>query len=104
MWLVRKLWFQILAVLIVCVSLYDTYLIVLFSHSIRHQEKNPIGCWLIDVAAGDVGVFVRAKLAGTLIVMTTLVMMRRCRSPRTVPVTTSVAAYQVGLFTYLTFA
>ena len=97
-------WFPILFSLITFVSLYDTLLVIVFSQSIGMMEENPLGQWLIRMAAGDVGIFVRTKLAGTLIVLTTLTFMRRYRSRKTLPVKTSIAAYQTGLFTYLTFA
>ena len=65
-------------------------------------EKNPIGRWLISVADGEVGVFVRTKLAGTVIVISVLTWLQKKRSPKTFPVTTSIAAYQLGLLAYLT--
>lgn len=103
MWLVRPLWFPLLCFLIVSVSLYDTFLIIKYSEPLRQMEENPVGRWLIAVGDGQVGIFVRVKLAGTLIVMTVLTVLQRIRSRKTLPVTTSLAAYQTGLFTYLTF-
>lgn len=101
---VKNYWFPILVAFIASVSLYDTFLIVRFSDSIRSMEENPLGVILLDVAGGEVDVFVRAKLAGTLLVVCVLVVMHRLRSRKTIPVTTSLAAYQSALLTYLTFA
>jgi len=98
----KNYWFPILVAFIASVSLYDTFLIVRFSDSIRTMEENPFGVMLLDLADGEVGVFVRAKLAGTLLVVCVLVAMYRYRSRKTLPVTTSVAAYQSALLTYLT--
>ncbi len=99
----RPNWFPLLCVLIGLVSLYDTFLIVKFSWSIRQLEENPLGRWLIDIANGDVGGFVRVKLAGTVIVLSVLTMLQKLKSRKAFPVTSSIAAYQTGLFTYLTF-
>lgn len=98
----KNYWFPFLVIFIASVSLYDTFLIVRFSDSIRVMEENPFGVMLLDIAGGEVGVFVRAKLAGTLLVVCVLVTMYRLRSRKTLPVTTSVAAYQSALLTYLT--
>ncbi|MEZ6125301.1 MAG: hypothetical protein R3C49_19305 [Planctomycetaceae bacterium] len=102
--LVRRNWFSAMLVLIGCISLYDAFLVVLFKDTIQQLERNPIGQWLIEIANGDVTVFVRAKLAGTLLVLSVLVAMRRCRSRSTMPVTNSIAACQTGLLGYLTLA
>lgn len=96
--------FPLLVGFIAAVSLFDTFLIVHFSETIFEMEENPIGTWLLQMGGGSVGLFVRAKLAGTLAVVAILLGMYRCRSRKTMPVTTSVAAYQTGLLTYLTLA
>lgn len=97
-------WFPLLLAVIAAVSLYDTFLIVYFSDTIFEMEQNPLGSWLLRLGHGEVGLFVRAKLAGTVTVVAILLAMHRCRSRKTMPVTTSLAAYQTGLFTYLTLA
>ena len=100
---VRRMWFTGMLLLIGSVSLYDTFLIVFFKETIMQLERNPMGLWLLQIANGEVGVFVRAKLAGTLIVLCVLVLLRRRESPTAMPVTTSIAACQTGLLGYLTF-
>ncbi len=102
--LLRSHWFALLSTFILGVSLYDTFLIVQFKDLIAQTEQNPVGRWLIHIANGDVGVFVRVKLAGTIIVMATLATLYKRRSKKTLPVTTSIAGYQSGLLAYLTFA
>lgn len=97
-----KLWFPLALVIITAVSLYDTYLIVKFSENLWTMEENPIGRWLLEINAHDVGVFVRFKLAGTCLVLAILTLMHQRRSRILFPVSTSVASYQVGLFMYLT--
>jgi len=91
-------------VVIAAVSLFDTFLIIHFSEVICSTEQNPIGRWLLSVGDGSIGIFVRFKLAGTLVVLSALCAMWLCRSRLVFPVTTSVASYQVGLFMYLTTA
>lgn len=98
-------WFQSMCAVILAVSIYDTFLIVKFSETIRHMESNPIGSWLIESALGDVGIFVRVKLAGTLVVMASLYAIHRySREQISMSITSSVATFQTGLFAYLTFA
>lgn len=100
----KTYWFPILCTLITGVSLYDTLLIVKYSDTICEMEENPIGCWLLEIADGGISVFVRAKLAGTLTVLSVLLYLWKTRSRKAVPVTVSLAAYQTGLLAYLTFA
>lgn len=97
-----QLWFPVALLVIGLVSLYDTFLIVKYSESLWLMEENPVGRWLLEINDQDVSVFVRIKLAGTLLVMSTLVLMYRCGSRLLFPVSTSVASWQVGLFMYLT--
>lgn len=98
----KTFWFPILCSVILGVSLYDTHLIVKYSHCIYEMEENPIGIWLLEIADGGVSVFVRAKLAGTLTVLTVLTILWKSRSRKALPVTASLAAYQTGLLAYLT--
>ena len=89
-------------VMIAAVSLYDTYLIYRFQSEIIDMEENPVGLWLLEQGGGQIGVFVRTKLAGTICVVATLVTMWIYRSRIVLPVTTSIASYQAALFMYLT--
>ena len=98
-----QLWFPVLFVIIAAVSLYDTYLIIRFEEVIYMMERNPMGRWLLEIAGGQVGVFVRVKLAGTLLVLSTLMFMWKWRAPMLFPITTSIASYQSCLMVYLTF-
>lgn len=97
-----QLWFPAFIVIIAAVSLYDTYLIIRFEDIIETSESNPVGVWLLEVADGEIGVFVRVKLAGTIVVLTTLIMMWRWRVRMLFSVTSSLASFQAGLLFYLT--
>lgn len=99
---IREYWFPLAMTIIASVSLFDTYLIWHFEDEMLMMEENPIGYWLLTLDEGQIGIFVRTKLAGTICVLTTLAIMWRVGSRIVFPVTTSVASYQVGLFFYLT--
>ena len=99
---IRDYWFPLAMIVIASVSLFDTYLIWHFEDEMLSMEENPIGYWLLALDEGQIGIFVRTKLAGTICVLTTLAIMWRVGSRIVFPVTTSVASYQVGLFFYLT--
>ncbi len=97
-----QLWFPVALTFITVVSLYDTWLIARFDESIPSMEQNPIGLWLLQVNGGQVDVFIRVKLAGTLVVLSTLFFMKWRRNRAVVPVTTSISPFQAGLLYYLT--
>lgn len=97
-----QLWFPFLMTIIAVVSLYDTWMIVRFHDWIGDLEENPAGRWLLEIAGGDIGPFVRTKLAGTLVVLTVLTGMWVRQSRLLFPVASSVASYQAGLMVYLT--
>lgn len=99
---IQENWFTLSMMIIAFVSLFDTYLIWHFESEMLSMEENPIGYWLLEMDNGRIGIFVRTKLAGTICVLSTLLLMWRLRSRIVFPVTTSVASYQVGLFFYLT--
>lgn len=101
---VNSLWFPVALAVIVGVSAYDTYLIIKFARCLIELEENPIGKWLIEINNGDVSVFVRSKIAGTILVASILLLMKRFQSRIVFPVTTSIASWQVGLLWYLTNA
>lgn len=99
----NQFWFISLCLLIAAISAYDAALIVKFRDHINLMEENPAGRWLLRLGNGQVGIFVRAKLAGTLVVITVLAYLWRYHRRTAFPVTTSLAAWQTALLTYLTF-
>ncbi|MEP3482215.1 MAG: hypothetical protein ABJZ55_23420 [Fuerstiella sp.] len=101
---IKTYWFPILCAIIVGVSLYDTHLIIKHASTIGQMEENPLGRWLLNIAGGGISIFVRAKLAGTLTVLSVLIYLWKTSSRKTLPVTVSLAAYQTGLLAYLTLA
>ncbi|MFN9717047.1 MAG: hypothetical protein ACK58L_00035 [Planctomycetota bacterium] len=98
----RRYWFPFALFVITAVSLYDTWLIARYREVIQSTEQNPVGIYLIQLGHGGIEVFIRTKLAGTVIVVSVLCLLRKTQSRVVIPVTTSVASWQTGLFVYLT--
>lgn len=98
----RHNWFTLLAAFIVAVSLYDAWLVVHFEDYIPYMEENPFGQWLLRINGWRVGLLVRVKLAGTLIVLLALLELRRRWHRAALPVTAGVGSFQAGLLYYLT--
>jgi len=90
--------------LILGVSLFDTWLIVKHASILHSTEQNPIGCFLLDVANGNVGLFVRTKLVGTSIVVAILIHLFISFQTLSAPVTRCVTLFQLWLLWYLCFA
>jgi hypothetical protein len=84
------------------VSLYDAYLVVLYSSTILDLEQNPICRYLIQRGDGNLTLFLRAKAAGTCTVLATLaaLYLRNQRFGQLIAL--GVAAFQLGLLWYLT--
>lgn len=88
-------------IIVGAISCYDAYLVQRYQFSIRVLEENPIGRWLLDAGQGDVLLFVRAKLAGTLLVLTALAALYRYCRRLAHPTAVALAVFQLGLLTYL---
>lgn len=95
--------FGALLVFIAAVSVHDAMLVILNSAVISQFERNPIGQWLIDVANGEVWLFVLLKLTGTAVVCATLVALYEHSRHLGVTVTSALAVFQAGLLMYLCF-
>ncbi|MFM7165839.1 MAG: hypothetical protein ACKO3T_11385 [Planctomycetaceae bacterium] len=99
-----KLWFPFFQVLIAAVSLYDCWLTLRFREVMLETEQNPVGLWLIKVAAGEVWLFLQFKAAGTLVVLLLLFWMFLRNLKFTFTVSGSIASGQTALLVYLTTA
>lgn len=93
--------FPALLLFIGLVSCYDGYLVVRTGDLILDLEKNPIGVYLIEHNGGDPALFLIAKAAGTLLVVSVLGFLNRYFQRLAVPVTYSLAAFQSGLLCFL---
>jgi hypothetical protein len=94
-------WFPTFWSFIGLVAALDIYLIERFRGVLAHLEENPVGLFLIKLNGGDVGVFIRVKAAGTVVVMSALLGLYIYRRRWSFPVTASVAAFQCGLLAYV---
>ena len=101
---VRRLWFPALWSFIGLVSALDSYLLVRFRELLPDLEENPVGQYLIGLQGGQVGVFLRTKLAGTVAVLSVLAALYVYRHRWAMPIVGSVAAFQMGLLLYMTFS
>ena len=97
----RQGWFPACWSFIGMVSAFDTYLIDRFGDVLVTLEENPVGMFLINLNGGNVSVFIRLKLAGTVLVMSVLAGLYFYHRRWSFPVTASVAAFQFGLLFYL---
>lgn len=86
---------------VVFVSVVDCLLIVVYRDTIALLERNPVGSTLLEWANGHIGPFVLAKLTGTLLVGTLLLLLY-WRKPRWgLPVAAALASFQLWLLWFL---
>ncbi|MBS0262028.1 MAG: hypothetical protein JSS02_08720 [Planctomycetes bacterium] len=99
--LVQRVWFPVLWSFIAAVSAFDTFLTIRFEDLMSVVERNAVGRFLIDLDNGGIGLFVRTKIAGTVIVLIALVALHLYQRRWARPVTIALAAFQFGLLSYL---
>jgi len=96
--------FQYCHVFVTLVSIHDAALIVFNHQTINEMERNPAGSWLLKIHGGEVWLFVLAKLAGTALVCAILVTAYQNGKWHAIPIVGALAAFQLVLLCYLTFA
>lgn len=99
----RRIWFYGLWLYIVAVSVHDAYWVVANRLSIRHDERNPLGQWLIELNAGDIWLFVAIKSAGTVLAAGLLLILFWQRPRIGWAVCCGVALFQSCLLSWLLF-
>jgi hypothetical protein len=97
-------WFFACLVFILGVSIYDTYLVVLYRDSILVDERNPICELLIRQDPRQLSWFLLGKTLGNLGVMATLMALYWFRYPWAISVAASVAMFQFWLLVFLNFS
>ena len=86
------------------VSVWDGYLTLLCRHQMSRAELNPVGQLLIAWNNGGVAYLLIAKLVGTIIASSWMMMLYE-RSPRRgLLIVVPVACFQLWLLLFLTFA
>lgn len=93
-------WFWTLWSFIGLVSVLDAYLVYHFLGEMPYTEENPFCRFLINLDAETLSIFLPAKAAGTLIVLSTLWLIFVRRREYSLPITGAIAAYQAGLMVY----
>ena len=94
-------WFPMLWSFVGVVSAIDTYLTFRFKDLMWQLESNPLGRYLIKVNDGSVNVFIRTKVAGTIVVLSVLATLHVYRRRWSFPITASIAAFQFALIVYV---
>jgi hypothetical protein len=97
----RQGWFPMMWLFVAAVSAIDTYFTFRFRHEIWDLERNPMGRYLLEVDNGDVNVFIRTKVAGTIVVLSVLAALHLYRRCWSFPITASITAFQFALVVYL---
>ncbi len=95
--------FGSLCVLVAAISVHDALLVVVNHDVIGDVEQNPMGCWLLTLNGGEVGLFVVVKLATTALVCVLLIDLYECWRRGGLMVVAGVAGFQTVLLGYLTF-
>lgn len=98
----RVFWFCVAFIL--CVSIYDSYLVGVYRDSILIDERNPVCEFLIRLDPQHLSWFLVGKLLGNVLVVGSLVALLRSGFRRTLTVAKSVAGFQLLLLVYLLFA
>jgi hypothetical protein len=98
-----KLVFAACCLIVMAVSVHDAMLVVLNAEIILAVERNPVARWLIQLQRGDIWLFVLAKLLGTAIACSILVVLYEFRDRLALVAAGGVASFQIMLLYYLTF-
>lgn len=96
--------FAVLWLFIAFVSVWDGYLTLSLRYQMRLGELNPIGRALIELNGGDVYYLLTAKLLGTTAALAWLMLLYEQNRRRGFLVACGVAAFQLALLLFLTFA
>lgn len=67
--------FTLLWFFISFVEVYDIYLSLKYQDTLYENELNPIGKFLIDLDGGDVALFMTAKVAGIIMLITAIPLL-----------------------------
>ncbi len=96
----KRALFVSLLVYIAAVSLFDGWLVV-WNPSIRCDERNALGLYLMNLQDGHPWIFLRCKAAGTLTVIAALWFLKRRWQPAADWACTALAMFQTGLLVEL---
>lgn len=86
------------------VAAYDVYLSVKYQDTLRFEEVNPLGQWLLYIDNGSVAVFMGCKFLGTLIALGTVIVLYCYKRQMGLTVASVLAGVQAMVASYLLFA
>lgn len=89
---------------ILCVSIYDSLLVVQYKTTILFEERNPVCAMLIKQDPGSLSWFLAGKAVGNFLVVSILIGLYRFNYRHAMPVAEGVAAFQLLLLVYLNFS
>jgi hypothetical protein len=93
--------FYFLWLFITFVSVIDGYLALRYRDDLLYLEQNPIGRMLIQWNDGEVWYLLAAKLCGTVVVCTAVLLIRQWNALHGLIVASALAAFQLWLLFYL---
>ena len=96
----RKL-FACCVLFIVCVSIYDTYLVLAYPAGILVGERNPICLYLIRQDMSQFSWFIGGKVLGNIVVVSTLLGLYFSGFRHALTVAKGVALFQLLLLVFL---
>lgn len=85
------------------VAAYDVYLSVKYQETLRFQELNPLGRWLLELDNGSVAMFMGCKFMGTMITLGVIQALYWYKQRIGLTVASALAGAQALLAGYLIF-
>jgi len=96
--------FRLVWLFIIAVSMYDAYLVLQLRDVIHTTERNPLGLALLELAGGDVWLFLLVKVAGTIVACTLLLILFKVDWKLGLAIASIMAVLQFALLLFLQFA
>ena len=96
--------FKVLWLFIIFVSVVDGFLVYEFRIFINTNELNPVGRALLFLNQGNIWYLLAAKFIGTVASCGLLLLLHRYHRRLSIPVASAVAAFQLALLLFLSFA
>jgi hypothetical protein len=96
--------FRLTWLFIIAVSMYDAYLVLKLRDVINTTERNPLGLTLLELAGGNVWLFLLAKVSGTILACMLLLMLFKSDRHVGLAIASAMAVLQLALLLFLEFA
>lgn len=96
----RRTHFVYCCLIILALSVIDTYFVYRYQHVIVYQERNPICLYLINCDRESLSYFAIGKLLGNASAIATMIGVYTWRKHIGVIVVQAITAFQIGLIAY----